>query len=195
MRRLARGSDCYLRHPIRSDGPELVALNRASRELHRGLISPPVTLATYAAYLRRLRAPQNQGLLVCRLDDDAIVGAVNLSQIFYGPLKSAFMGYYVGGPFAARGHLTEGVGLALRHAFRRLRLHRVEANIQPENEASRRVAARNGFRLEGYSPRYLKIAGRWRDHERWTALADARPDDPEHPASLAGHERTRPSRV
>ena len=105
------------------------------------------------------------------------------------------MGYYVGAPFASRGHLTEGVGLALRHAFGRLRLHRIEANIQPENEASRRVAARNGFRLEGYSPRYLKIGGRWRDHERWAALADARPFDPDHPAGLASRARSRPPGV
>lgn len=185
MKRLARGTRCYLRHPSRGDGRELVALNQASRKLHRGFISPPVTPAQYRAYLRRVGEEANEGLLVCRHDDDAIVGVVNLSQIFRGPLKSAYMGYYVGEPFAALGHLTEGVGLALRHAFGRLRLHRVEANIQPDNEASRRVAMRNGFRLEGYSPRYLKVSGRWRDHERWTALADTRPGDPTHPASLA----------
>jgi len=191
MRRLVRGTRCYLRHPTRADGPELVALNQASRKLHRGFVSPPTTRAQYSTYLRRTREQQNQGLLVCRLEDDAIVGVVNLSQIFRGPLKSAYMGYYAGGPFAARGYLTEGVGLTLRHAFRRLRLHRVEANIQPENEASRRVAMRNGFWLEGYSPRYLKVSGRWRDHERWAALADTRPDDPAHPASLARPPRVR----
>jgi ribosomal-protein-alanine N-acetyltransferase len=56
-------------------------------------------------------------------------------------------------------------------AFRHLRLHRVEANIQPDNRASRALVRRAGFRREGRSRRYLKIGGRWRDHERWALLA------------------------
>ena len=60
----------------------------------------------------------------------------------------------------------------LRTAFRTLRLHRVEANIQPGNRASIALVERAGFRREGYSRRYLKIAGRWRDHERWALLAE-----------------------
>ena len=195
MRRLAVGDSCFLRPPTRSDGRELVALNRASRSLHRALVSPPVTIAQYSAYLRKISDTQSAGLLVCRRSDEAIVGVVNFNQIFLGPLKSAYIGYYAGEPYAGRGYLAEGVGLALRHAFRRLGLHRVEANIQPENEPSRCVAARNGFRLEGFSPRYLKIGGRWRDHERWAVLADARPADPEHPAGRAPLERSRPGKV
>jgi ribosomal-protein-alanine N-acetyltransferase len=69
--------------------------------------------------------------------------------------------------------MTEAVGLVVRDAFRRLRLHRLEANVQPGNRASIRLVRRLGFRREGYSPRYLKIQGRWRDHERWALLADA----------------------
>ena len=67
--------------------------------------------------------------------------------------------------------MAEGLGLVLRRAFRRLGLHRVEANIQPGNRASRALVRRLGFRREGFSPRYLKIGGRWRDHERWALVA------------------------
>jgi len=60
-----------------------------------------------------------------------------------------------------------GFAETLRRAFRRHGLQRVEANLQPQNRASRALVKRLGFRREGYSLRYLKIAGRWRDHERW----------------------------
>jgi ribosomal-protein-alanine N-acetyltransferase len=71
-----------------------------------------------------------------------------------------------------RCYMREGLGLALDHAFKTLRLHRLEANIQPANTASRKLIEGLGFRLEGFSPRYLKIAGRWRDHERWAILSE-----------------------
>jgi ribosomal-protein-alanine N-acetyltransferase len=51
-------------------------------------------------------------------------------------------------------------------------LHRLEANIQPGNRASLRLVRRLGFKREGYSRRYLKIRGRWCDHERWAILAE-----------------------
>lgn len=67
--------------------------------------------------------------------------------------------------------MREGLQAVVRHAFRRLKLHRLEANIQPGNAASVRRVTACGFAREGYSPRCLKIAGRWRDHARWAALA------------------------
>jgi ribosomal-protein-alanine N-acetyltransferase len=68
--------------------------------------------------------------------------------------------------------MEKGLRAVLNDAFRAQRLHRLEANIQPNNEASRRLVQRCGFRLEGFSPRYLKIAGRWRDHERWAITVE-----------------------
>jgi ribosomal-protein-alanine N-acetyltransferase len=181
---LQRGDRVVLRAPRPSDGDELIARSCASRDLHRGWVKPPRNARDYAGYLARLKQPDMAGLLACRSEDEAIVGVVNLNQIFHGSLKSAYLGYYALEPFAGQGYLREAVGLAVRHAFRALRLHRVEANIQPENEASRQIAMRNGFRLEGYSPRYLKVAGRWRDHERWARRADADPAHPNRPAAL-----------
>jgi ribosomal-protein-alanine N-acetyltransferase len=95
------------------------------------------------------------------------MGVCNLFQIFLGNLKSAFIGYWIGSKFAGQGYMTEALDLLLSYAFEILRLHRVEANIQPENDHSKALVARIGFRLEGFSPRYLKVAGRWKDHERW----------------------------
>jgi [ribosomal protein S5]-alanine N-acetyltransferase len=68
--------------------------------------------------------------------------------------------------------MSAGIRAAIAKAFGTLRLHRLEANIQPDNDASRRLVRRLGFRLEGYSPRYLKIGGKWRDHERWALTAE-----------------------
>lgn len=82
------------------------------------------------------------------------------------------MGYYVFEPFAGQGYMLEGMRLVLRHIFRVMKLHRVEANVQPGNDRSVALAKKSGFRKEGLSPRYLKIGGRWRDHERWALTAE-----------------------
>jgi ribosomal-protein-alanine N-acetyltransferase len=60
----------------------------------------------------------------------------------------------------------------ITHAFNEMKLHRLEANIQPANAASRALVKALEFRREGFSPRYLKINGRWRDHERWAILSE-----------------------
>jgi ribosomal-protein-alanine N-acetyltransferase len=68
--------------------------------------------------------------------------------------------------------MREGVQLAIRRCFRELGLHRLEANIQPANRRSIELVASLGFRNEGLALRFAKVAGRWRDHERWALLAD-----------------------
>ena len=83
------------------------------------------------------------------------------------------------------GYMTEALQLALHYAFKSLRLHRLEANIQPSNAASIALVKRAGFVLEGYSERYLKVCGRWRDHERWAITAERWRAHGNHPRSTS----------
>jgi ribosomal-protein-alanine N-acetyltransferase len=170
--RAARDGSVFLRGPSASDRAEFVSLMRSSRSFHRPWATAPTDDDRFAAYLGDSRRPDFEAMLVCRVEDGMIVGFFNLSQIVRRSLQSAYLGYAVGKPFAGLGYMREGMELVLRHAFTDLRLHRVEANIQPGNHASIALARGAGFRREGFSPRYLKIGGRWRDHERWAILAD-----------------------
>jgi ribosomal-protein-alanine N-acetyltransferase len=172
QRAIEVGERVYLREPTRRDGPQIVAANRLSRALHRGWVLPPTDSEAFARWMTRCRQPNVKCLLVCRPDDDAILGVFVVSQIVRGMFHSAYLGYYAEQPYGGQGYMTEGMRLVLRHIFTDMRLHRIEANVQPENAASIALVKRSGFRLEGFSPRYLKVAGRWRDHERWAMTID-----------------------
>ncbi len=166
------GERVFLRAPQADDYVEFRALMLASRRLHRGFASPPVEAEQFATLLKRCRQSNFESFFVCLNDDGALVGVFDLSEIVRGIFQSAYMGYYVGQPFAGRGLMTEAMRLVLRHTFEELKLHRVEANIQPHNAPSLALVRRAGFSREGFSRRYLKIDGRWRDHERWAILVE-----------------------
>jgi ribosomal-protein-alanine N-acetyltransferase len=163
-----------LADPTSDDRREFIDLVEASFDLHRPWTYPPADATSYRRLLERNRADNFYALLARRTDDDAIVGLFELSGIVRGLFQNAYLGYWAGQPFAGQGYMREGMDLTLKFAFNELKLHRVEANIQPANKRSLILARAAGFRREGFSPRYLKIGGRWRDHERWAILADER---------------------
>jgi ribosomal-protein-alanine N-acetyltransferase len=134
-------------------------------------VSPPRTREQYREYLARLRSASHEGYLV-RLSDGELAGVVNVSEIVRGLFRSAYLGFYAFAPHQGRGYMSAGVALVIGRAFTRGRLHRLEANIQPANRRSVALVKRLGFRLEGLSRRYLKISGRWRDHERWAITTE-----------------------
>ena len=156
---------------VRDEAAFLEAVAR-SRELHRPWVHPPTDSKSFRDYVAAARSPAFRPYLVCLREDDELVGVVNASEIVRGCFQSAYLGFYAFVPFAGKGLMAEGLRLVLRELFRREKLHRVEANIQPDNRASRELVRRLRFRREGYSPCYLKIGGRWRDHERWALLAE-----------------------
>ena len=168
---LRLGKRVYLRRPRLGDAEEFLALMRASRRLHRSWVQPPADRKAFTDYVERVSA-RGVSSLICLREDHAIVGVANLSEIVRGCFQNAYLGFYGSAPFVGQGLMREGVGLMLKHAFQDLKLHRIEANVQPANTRSLALVKSLGFRKEGFSPRYLKICGRWRDHERWTRLAE-----------------------
>jgi len=166
------GCRVFIRVPTARDRDEFLALMRSSRRSLRPWVEPPADRAAFTVYLKRIRRPTERGFFVCRREDRVIAGVINVSQIFHGAFQSAYLGFYAGAPFMGKGYMSEGLRLVLRHAFSELGLHRLEANIQPGNRASIRLVRRAGFRREGLSPRYLKVFGRWRDHERWAITVE-----------------------
>ena len=161
-----------LRAPSLRDESAFLAAARRGRRLHHPFAHPPLTSDAFRRYVRRARGPDHAGHFVIDPHTGALAAVVNLNEIVRGQLQSAYLGYYAFAGYAGRGFVRAGVARVLDVAFGSLGLHRVEANIQPENRRSVALVKRLGFRREGYSPRYLQIAGVWRDHERWALLCD-----------------------
>ena len=143
-----------------------------SRTLHRPWVNPPANRAAFRRHVKRHNSDPHRGFVVVEHASGELAGVINLGHIIRGPLQSAFVGYYAFAGFERRGLMSEGLKQVLAHAFAELKLHRIEANIQPKNRASRNLVRSLGFVREGFSSRYLKIRGRWRDHERWALLAE-----------------------
>ena len=162
----------FIRKPTPEDCPQLLSLRQRSKDFHCPWVFLSLSEKDCENYINRCQNENFQGLLICHSSNHKIVGVANLSQIFYGAFQNAYLSYYVDVNFAGQGLMSEGVRLAIDYAFYTLNLHRIEANIQPENKASINLVKGLGFTKEGFSQRYLKINEKWRDHERWAITVE-----------------------
>src|SRR5919112_4985893 len=119
---MAPRSRVLLSHPTEADEEEFLARMRASRELHRPWLYPPLTPADYRRYLATL-GERKIGYLGRRREDGALIGYANVGEIVRGSLQGAFLGYGGAAEFAGQGYITELLQLVLRDAFTPLRLH------------------------------------------------------------------------
>jgi ribosomal-protein-alanine N-acetyltransferase len=139
---------------------------RSSRRLH-GRWVPPASDESFDRLLRCAVDDRYEPGLVCRIEDGAIAGFININEIVRGLFQSGYLGYAAVAGYAGQGYMREGLEVVMARAFTELGLHRLEANIQPPNQPSIALVRGAGFVKEGYSESYLKLGGRWRDHERW----------------------------
>ena len=152
-------------------GKEFALAASKSKSLHRGWVHPPTTAAEAAALANRRQGPNDYGYLIRDYQTGKVAGYIEITNIVRGPLQSGYLGYYMFKGFERRGYMNWALGTIIQRAWKELKLHRLEANIQPGNTASIELVKSLGFDKEGYSPRYLKLGGRWRDHERWAILS------------------------
>ena len=165
-------SRTWLDEPRAEHAREFIAAMQDSRGLHHPWLTAPNDPETWRRYLLRLQRSNEAGFLIRLAGNNAICGVVNLNVITYEALCSAYLSYYAVREYAGKGYMKEGLQQVIDHAFVEMGLHRLEANIQPGNERSVRLVESLGFECEGYSPNYLRINGKWRDHERWAVLSD-----------------------
>lgn len=147
------------------------------------------TFATYTTMLRALRRQARQGVTlpfaVCV--GGRLAGQITVGNIVRGALNGGYVGYWIDERYAGRGVIPTALALVTDHCFASAGLHRIEANIRPENTASRRVVAKLGFREEGLHRAYLAIDGAYRDHVCYAVLAE------DVPAGLFAKLRDTPS--
>jgi [ribosomal protein S5]-alanine N-acetyltransferase len=165
-------SRVQLRTLSADDRDEFIEAMARSRSFHGSWIAPPATTAEFDQLLRRAEDDTFVSLVIRLREDGRLAGMFSISEIVRRAFQSAYVGYGGVAGLEGQGYMTEGMGLVLDRAFGPLGLHRLEANIQPGNTASIALVRRCGFVREGFSEKYLKIRGEWRDHERWAIRAE-----------------------
>jgi len=178
-----RGQGIYLRYPRIGDYLAWARLRGESREF----LTPwePVWSddeLTSGAFRRRIKRYQKETrqdsayvFFVLRQSDDALLGGCTLSNVRRGVTQCCTMGYWIGAKFARQGYMTNAVKALVPFVFKTLGLHRIEAACLVDNEASKNLLARTGFRQEGLARRYLLINGAWADHLLFALLKEEAP--------------------
>jgi ribosomal-protein-alanine N-acetyltransferase len=175
-----RGAGVYLRYPRIADYPVWARLRGESREF----LTPwePVWAddeLTRGAFRRRIKRYQKETRLdsayvffVLRESDDVLLGGCTLSHVRRGVTQCCTLGYWIGARFSRQGYMTSAMKALIPFVFKTLGLHRIEAACLTDNEPSKNLLARGGFRQEGLARRYLLINGAWADHLLFALLKD-----------------------
>jgi RimJ/RimL family protein N-acetyltransferase len=159
-------SELIIREPKIEDRDTFISSMQRSQALHLPWVKAPQTEEEFEKYIQHSQLTHQKCFLACDTLGN-ITGVFNISEIVMGMFQSAYLGFYAVAHYAGQGYMSRGLKLVLKNIFEEIKLHRIEANIQPENIRSIHLIKANGFSKEGFSPRYLNIDGGWRDHERW----------------------------
>lgn len=155
-----------------SDEDEFIELAQRSLVFHQRWIVAPKTADAFKRYFEHFDTTADACFVVCKEAGGSIVGFVSLNQVVREPYHCGKLGYGVFVPYVRCGYLRAGVEAVVQHAFADLSLHRLEADIQPHNIPSSNLIGGLGFQFEGISKGYIKINGRFVDHDRWAVTSE-----------------------
>lgn len=164
---LPTGQKVYLTIPNIDDKEEFLLSVNDSIDFHNPWVQAPRTEEQFERYIGRINFTSHIGFFVKCLANDKLAGVININEILSGAFQSGYLGFYAFKALSGQGLMSEGLSLVMDFYFNTFNYHRLEANIQPDNIKSIRLIKSKHFRHEGFSPKYLKILGEWRDHERF----------------------------
>jgi len=128
---------------------EFLRVVNESRDFHSPWSFPPSTPGRFSEYVERAADPAYVPLLLCTAPEDRIAGVINLSNISYRNFCNACIGHWIGIHDRNKGLMTEGIALVLAHAFHQMGLHRIEANVQPQNDLSKTIPCADRISTRG----------------------------------------------
>ena len=173
---------CYLRLPNLNDFESWVNLRKKSEdflskwepERDRNFYSMTLFRSRVKWAKKKFNEKKVIHAFIFRRDDGLLIGAVTLDNVRRGAAQSGSIGYWLGEPFQKKGYMFEAVQALVFYVFKNFDLSRLEAATLPENQASRSLLERVGFKYEGVSQSYLQISGRWRNHVMYALLRNDR---------------------
>ena len=173
---------CYLRLPNLNDFESWVNLRKKSEDfLSKWEPERDRNFYSMTLFRSRVKWAKNKfnekkviHAFIFRREDESLIGAVTLDNVRRGAAQSGSIGYWLGEPFQKKGYMFEAVQALVFYVFKNFDLSRLEAATLPENQASRSLLERVGFKYEGVSQSYLQISGRWRNHVMYALLRNDR---------------------
>ena len=168
-----QGEHVYLREPEFGDFEDWADLRQRSRaflekweptwaadEFSRAAFRQRVRI-----YAQRARDDDGYAFFIFDKRSHQLLGGLTLSHVRRGVSQAATLGYWIGEEYAGQGLMKDALRTLLATAGQQFSLHRLEAACLPHNDRSRRLLLSCGFEQEGFAKSYVKIAGRWEDHQ------------------------------
>lgn len=173
------GSRVYIRSPKRKDWKEWVALRRNSYKFLKEW-EPFWDLSdcNRTSYMRQLKMQkiksandQGYSFLCFDIEDNTLLGGINISNVQRGIMQTANIGYWLGEKYTKKGYMIESLEIIFPFLFDQMKLNRIQAFTLPENSSSRNLLVKLKFKEEGLIRNCMKINDVWRDHLLYSKLA------------------------